>query len=152
MGDNGLIGVFATRPIGRNELVVHWGGELVDDDQLRALPANRRLFFVQVDHRLHLGPPETGPDDGEYFNHSCDPNCGFDGRYRLVAMRDIARDEQLTFDYAMAEMVDQPFECACGSPRCRLRLRADDSMGPDLRRRYAGYYSSWIEETLASSS
>jgi len=55
-------------------------------------------------------------------NHACDPNTAFEG-LNVVALRDIPAGEELTVDYATfydARMI--PFECACGSPRCRGRI------------------------------
>ena len=93
--------------------------------------------------------PATGPvADSEYFNHSCDPTCGLSGQMGLVTMRDVEPGEELTFDYAMAELVGQPWTCSCGSPLCRGQVRDNDALIPDLQRRYAGYFSPWIARRL----
>ena len=41
-----------------------------------------------------------------HLNHSCEPNLGLQGQIAFVAMRDIAADEELTFDYAMTDDED----------------------------------------------
>lgn len=56
-------------------------------------------------------------DCGEFMNHSCDPNCVFVGDFLCVATRDIAVDEEITYDYATSETEDSshmPFDCRCG--------------------------------------
>ena len=62
-----------------------------------------------------------GLDD--LVNHSCNPNTGLyqiSGDTYLLALRSIAIDEELSFDYSTS-MVDEPWsmECACGEAACR---------------------------------
>jgi len=55
------------------------------------------------------------------INHSCAPNCRIDvirGRVWIIARRDIAAGEELTFDYGFA-FVEWPLHpCRCGTARC----------------------------------
>ena len=61
--------------------------------------------------------------------HSCDPNCAtvvvaHEGRYRICvyALRDIARGEELTFDYSSVTESEEEFKaaiCLCGTSACR---------------------------------
>ena len=58
------------------------------------------------------------------FNHSCDPNVriGQAASFgtRAIALRPIKRGEELTVDYAeLADALMPPFECQCGSTKCR---------------------------------
>ncbi len=49
-----------------------------------------------------------------YMNHSCQPNTHFAGR-QVVALRDIAEREELTFDYNSTEWeMAEAFVCECG--------------------------------------
>ncbi len=140
-------GVFATGPIKKDELVVMWGGTIYTGEQLNRLEPDMKRFILQIDETLYLGPASLDHvDDAEYFNHSCDPNCGMRGQVGLAAMRDIAPGEELTFDYAMAESYQQPFQCNCGSEICRKEIRGNDHMHPELMRRYRGYFSTWLKE------
>ncbi len=55
------------------------------------------------------------------INHSCAPNCRAEirrGRVWIVARRDIARGEELTFDYGYAFSEWPLHPCRCGAPRC----------------------------------
>jgi uncharacterized protein len=54
-------------------------------------------------------------------NHSCAPNCeslNFRGHIWLVAKRDIAPDEELTFDYGFAYAEWRNHPCRCGAAGC----------------------------------
>jgi D-alanine-D-alanine ligase len=84
-------------------------------------PADREVFYR---YAYPITPDvfvlwDTEPTGWAPQNHSCDPNTVFVG-LNLVARRDIRAGEELTVDYAT--FYDQhmtPFDCACGSPRCR---------------------------------
>ena len=55
------------------------------------------------------------------MNHSCQPNCRAEiirGRIWLVAKRDIAAGEELSFDYGYALEHWELHPCRCGSARC----------------------------------
>ncbi|HEU5007493.1 MAG TPA: SET domain-containing protein [Jatrophihabitantaceae bacterium] len=92
-------------------------------------------------------PIDTGtpvPEAIATANHSCDPNLWWSGD-ELVALREIAAGEELTYDYA----TDGPagvlgpgalLRCNCGSMRCRGLIEADDRQIPELQRRYAGHF------------
>jgi hypothetical protein len=56
-------------------------------------------------------------------NHSCNPNLrdiiGDDGEYNTVALHDIQKDEELTFDYNLEYYkLKKPFRCVCGDDCC----------------------------------
>jgi hypothetical protein len=67
----------------------------------------------------------------------------------LVAMRDIASREDISFDYAMTdgEPYDE-FTCACGAPQCRGRVTGNDWRLPELWRRYEGYFSPYLQRRI----
>lgn len=142
-------GVFARRPIAKGELVALWGGTIYRHDQLDDLTEELKHYLLQVDEKLYVGPASLEHvDSAEFFNHSCEPNLGFKGQMALVAMREIEADEELTFDYAMAETYNQSFRCNCGSSLCRGEIKGDDYKLPGLQKRYQGYYSSWLASKL----
>ena len=103
-----------------------------------------------ADRRRPL-PREHPPfDDADYVNHSCDPNCGIVGSVLLVTMRDVAAGEELCFDYAMTDTDDyDEFECSCGTPTCRGTVTGADWKEPELRDRYRGWCSAYIERLIS---
>lgn len=140
-------GVFATDKIAKGELICMWGGDVVTVEQFESLPASLKHYFLQIEENLLIGPTkEENVDAAEFFNHSCDPNCGIRGQVALVAMRDIEKEEELTFDYAMAETYGQEWECQCGTSTCRKNILGSDPFLPELRKKYDGYFSHWLEK------
>lgn len=86
-------------------------------------------------------------------NHSCEPNMGMGGNVLLVAMRDIAAGEELTIGYALF-LADPDFvmECRCGTAACRGVVRGTDWMRADVRDRYRGWFSWWLEQKISQSA
>lgn len=54
------------------------------------------------------------------MNHSCEPNAGVVDDTVLIALRDIAPGEEITFDYSttMSEQLET-MQCLCGQATCR---------------------------------
>ncbi len=142
-------GSFAVEPIAAGETVAAFGGWVVTRDQLDELPAERRSRSIQLDDDLFLASAET-PEPGDMVNHSCAPNCGMSGQTLVVAMRDIAPGEELTYDYAMSDGSPyDEFECSCGHPQCRGKISGSDWMLPELQLRYRGYFSPYLARRIA---
>jgi SET domain-containing protein len=128
-GEKGL-GVFARLPIAAGELVVELGGvvlttaELTDD-----------LLALQ------LGPDSWLCSNGslldDRINHSCDPNAGFShGTPVLYALRDIAPDEEIAWDYSTS--LSEPgwsLDCCCGATNCRQVVKSWGELDPADRER-----------------
>ena len=142
-------GLFALEPIAAGEVVAAKGGHIVDTATMLALPEKLQNSEVQIADGLHL----VALTDEEYepvmlfINHSCEPNVGFAGNVLLVTMRDVAAGEELTTDYALFDgIADATMACACGTPHCRGRVTGDDWRDPELRQRYAGWFSRYLED------
>jgi hypothetical protein len=145
-------GSYAIEPIPAGTIVACFGGTLMDRATFDTMPRERRERSIQIDEdRFLLGPGVREP--GDAVNHSCDPNCAMGGATQVVAMRDIAAGEELTFDYATSDGCDyDEFDCACGSTLCRGRVTGNDWALPELRQRYAGYFSPYLERRVAAIS
>ncbi len=142
-------GRYAAERIRAGETVVAFGGLCADRAALVMLPDDRRRRAIQIDDDLFLVSGETG-DDGDAISHSCSPNCGLSGQILLVAMRDIAAGEELTYDYATSESsAYDEFECHCGSLLCRHKVTANDWMLPEVQQAYRGWFSPYLARRIA---
>ncbi len=141
---------FAIAAIEKGEPVAVFAGFVVNRAQLEALPEERKQRSIQIEADLYLVSGELR-EPGDMINHSCDPNCGMRGDIIVVAMRDIAAGEELTYDYAMSDASDyDEFPCRCGAATCRGTVRGSDFRDPRLQARYRGYFTTFIERRLAS--
>lgn len=79
--------------------------------------------YLQILENLYIGPDGSPPDVVDFANHSCNPNCRIYVALpliHLVALRDIAVGEEITYDYGVT-MYDDPWtmKCNCGESNCR---------------------------------
>lgn len=140
-------GIFAIKPIKKGELVAVFGGVVYEWDTFVNLPEIERSLCIQVEDNFFLVPRPIG--EGDYVNHSCNPNAGLSGQIALVAMRDIIPGEEVCFDYAMSDTRPyDEFECLCGAPNCRGRVTGSDWQIPELQERYAGYFAPHVQRRI----
>lgn len=124
-------GVFARQPIAAGERIIEYTGEIITSDESARRaeasggPVNHTFFFSLADGNLIDGG--SNGNDARFINHSCDPNCEAyeeDGRVFIHALRDIARDEELNYNYALiyearhTPAIKKAFACYCGADNC----------------------------------
>lgn len=148
-------GIFAKSPLKKGERLAIFGGDIMYIDEIHNLPENMQDYPMQIEERFIIGSRTSAePEDTDFINHSCDPNAGIKGQIFLVAMRDIAADEEITFDYAMVvsesheSNIAFEMECSCGAPNCRKLITEHDWKLPELRQRYQGYFSQYLQEKI----
>jgi len=140
-------GIFAKTPLKRGEILAVFGGVVYEWDTFITLPDRERSLCIQVEDRLFLVPDKIG--EGDYVNHSCNPNAGLSGQIALIAMRDIHPGEEVCFDYAMSDtMPYDEFDCGCGAPNCRGHISGNDWKLPELQRRYAGLFAPHVQRRI----
>jgi uncharacterized protein len=143
-------GCYAVEPLSAGETVAAFGGRCVTRAMFETLPAIDRLHSIQIDDDLYM-VGDAGELPGAKLGHSCAPNCGVRGGVVIVAMRDIAIGEQLSYDYAMSNGSDfNEFECRCGAATCRHKITGSDWMLPELQLAYRGYFSPYLARRIAS--
>lgn len=109
------LGAFLLEPVKRGGVIVDWSDHPLFADPPRIPPSWR---FVEISPGILVGPvgPEKYPD--AYINHSCAPNSKI-VRPHLIALQDIAADEEITFDYATLYTETWLMKCRCGTEDCR---------------------------------
>lgn len=72
-------------------------------------------YTIQVERDEHVDAAAV-----KYLNHSCRPNVYVDtARREVIAIRDIAAGEELSFFYPSTEWeMVEPFVCRCGHANC----------------------------------
>ena len=129
-----------------------------------AVPAGERLFRIdgevtavpsryslQVGRGQHLDLP-AGCGEAEvmdryfwrFMNHSCEPNAQVRDR-QVLAARDVAAGEQITFHYNTTEHeMAEPFRCNCGAASCAGVVAGYSALGPEQREALR----PWVAEHL----
>ena len=151
----GAKGIFAKRRIKQGTLLVAFGGYVFTKKEEEEMWQEIGDEAIQISVDLVLGNRRKSEnEDADNFNHSCNPNAGCKGTIFLVAMRNIRKDEEVTFDYAMVlhrtrGCTPYRLACDCGQDTCRKSITDTDWTIPELQRRYQGYFQWYIEEKIA---
>lgn len=130
--NNRKLAVYATRFIRKGEEIMVFEGKLISFKE--AVSKGKRMGDpLQVEESLYLDLEQPASS----INHSCDPNCGLINNRKLIAIRDIVKGEELTFDYSTT--MDEDFwemKCRCSSPSCRKIIRDFKFLEKNLQKKY----------------
>ncbi|RAK82484.1 histone methyltransferase SET1 [Aspergillus fijiensis CBS 313.89] len=126
-------GLYAEENISANDMIIEYVGEKVRQ-QVADMRERRYLksgigssYLFRIDENTVIDATKRG-GIARFINHSCTPNCTakiikVDGSKRIViyALRDIERDEELTYDYKFEREWDSDdrIPCLCGSSGCK---------------------------------
>lgn len=152
-------GVFANREFKKGENVFEFKGEVVKGDDIPEIINPEDDRFMQIGEDLYIG--RSGNTD-DLFNHSCNPNSGMffvkseEGggkrtRYFLRAIKNIKKDEEITWDYSTTMDEDGwEMDCLCGSKNCRHKIRDFKYLPKKVQDNYIrkGMVPSYIIEGL----
>lgn len=128
-------GVYTTAPIARGVLVLEYTGPRLPAKLTDGLYAEGDVTYL-----FGMDGGKTVIDGfgmAAFVNHSCDPNCESDqikNRIWIIAVRDIAAGEELTYDYNIYDA--EPGEdasCRCGAPNCRGTMLSEEEIARHKR-------------------
>jgi len=95
------LGLFATKPIKRGAYIAAYRGRRISTEESdRREARGARYMFALNKSWVIDGSPRWNV--ARYINHSCRPNAkpvGRKGGIVIVALRQIRRDEEITYDY-----------------------------------------------------
>lgn len=84
-----------------------------------------------------------------YSNHSCDGNLGFNANSDLIAIRNIKKGEELTFDYGLTEANPKfKMKCGCGSKNCRKVITGNDWKNPKFFKNNFKYMKPYLRNLI----
>jgi SET domain-containing protein len=122
------LGAFAARPLKAGEKVIEYVGQkITKSESLRRCEQENWCIFA-LDDQFDLDGA-VGWNPARFINHSCSPNCDaelVDGRVWIIARRDIAPGEEITFNYGydLESLHEHP--CHCGAPNCVGYIAAEE--------------------------
>ena len=129
--------VFADADVRKGEFICEFTGPIIGKKEYLKIHDPDNNHFLQIDDDRFMGPSH-GADD--LINHSCDPNCGLvyrDGVVKLMAIRDIRRGDELSFDYSTTMDEDcWEMTCLCGEKNCRRTVRDFKYLPPEIQKKY----------------
>ncbi len=115
-------GVYAEHAIAKGTRIIEYVGEKIptaEGTRREQLTPGHTFIFI-LDEQFDIDG-SVGGNDSKFINHSCSPNAEIeyaDGKIWIVASRDIAAGEELTYDYAF-DANEPPAPCKCNSKDCK---------------------------------
>jgi SET domain-containing protein len=123
-------GCYTTRAIKKGARVCEYDGPRFTKDE-----ADERYKDRDITYLFSCGEEDDRVIDGfgtaMFINHSCDPNCesvNANGRIFVIAIRDIAAGEELTYEYNLYDSDDVHQNCYCGARECRGTMFSKDEV------------------------
>lgn len=126
-------GLYAMENIGKDDMIIEYVGEEVRQ-QIAEIREKRYLksgigssYLFRIDDDTVIDATKKG-GIARFINHSCMPNCTakiikVEGGKRIViyALRDIALNEELTYDYKFEREIGSldRIPCLCGTAACK---------------------------------
>lgn len=123
-------GVYAERDIPDGTRIIEYTGERITKaeawrrEALRVKRAKRggdgSVYIFELNKRFDLDGSKRN-NVARLINHSCAPNCRAEtvrGKIWILARRDIAAGDELTFDYGYGFSLWEDHPCRCGAARC----------------------------------
>ncbi len=124
-------GVFASKNMKKGETVCFMAGKEISIEQVKEGYENQDVkenYPLQVGEETYISM--NHPYD--YINHSCDANCAIIEKNKLVAVKNIEKGEEITYDYSLTEWTNDELwgdeyedswtmecKCKCGAKNCR---------------------------------
>mgnify|MGYP006098199011 CR=1 FL=1 len=117
-------GLYATKNIKSGKIIITYKGKIITKKETDTNPKydnDKAIYLFDLNSRYDL--------DGDFkyntarlINHSCNPNCEVEGKglkLWIVAIRDIKKGEELSYDYGFGYDEDyKQFVCKCGAKKC----------------------------------
>ena len=123
-------GLYASKAISSGTRIIEYKGERItktESDRREELRRERArqggdgcVYIFEINKRHDLDGSMDW-NTARLINHSCEANCessNIRGRIWIVATRDIAKGEELTFDYGFGMENWREHPCRCGTRKC----------------------------------
>lgn len=113
-------GGYAAKAVPAGTQLIEYLGECITKEESHRRCAAGNPFIFLLDDATDLDG-NVDWNTARWLNHSCAPNCKAqleEGRIWIVALRDLAAGEELTFNYGYDLTDYRDFPCRCGTPAC----------------------------------
>ncbi len=118
-------GAFTDRAFFKDDVVAKLQGESLTAEQVGKLSTAQQGDVLQIGTNNYLNLEKTSLF---FINHHCNPNCYVKAIVNsafLIALRPIAKDEEITFDYSLTSTDSEKewsMTCNCHRFQCRNQV------------------------------
>lgn len=136
-------GIYSKDKIKKGEFIAYLEGNFVEKVSKNAKDAKSIPLWYGITDKIWLDPLNT---IWRYFNHSCEPNTAIVGRKKVIALKSIAPDTELTFDYSMSDgdtLWEMP--CSCKTSSCRKKIYSIQRIPEKVFRNHMPYVPTYFK-------
>ncbi len=146
------LGLFAIAKISKGEVIIDYSnapGKFLTTKEADALFEKGNDYMMQIDEdSFFVATNREELESSDFINHSCNPNCGIKNKFKIIAMRDIDKKEEITIDYAMCESSEYEMPCQCKNKNCRKVITGNDWKIKSLQEKYNGFFSDYLQRLI----
>lgn len=142
-------GLFAAENIRKGEIILDFPGRIVGEKEAGE-------WDLQIGKSRFIRAFRKNQADN-FLNHSCSPNSfvkEIGRKFYLIALKEIQKGEEITFDYDATDYdnADFAFACRCGSKKCRKAIRGFKYLGKKEKKRIEKYLIHYLRKIHASKN
>jgi len=145
-------GIFALQDIKKGEEILFFSGKVVEVEDESKYSEHVREHWHPIDYtgkKIVYVLPES---PWMYLNHSCELNAGLKNDRYLVALKNIAKGEEVNIDYSTLFLECWSMKCECGSKNCRKLISTFNTLSPKDQKRLKDYISSYVRKRFIERS
>jgi hypothetical protein len=141
-------GLFATENIRRGSIITNVSGSAMKFEEAASL-GEKESYPFQVGLSEYICPNQH--TIWQYINHCCEPNCGVNENFEIIAIRNIKNGEELFYDYSTTMLEKHwTMKCLCNKQSCRHIIADFDTLLPETQQYYLnkGVVQQFIKQFL----
>jgi len=133
------LGVYASKDIAKGTKIIEYVGNKLTKAQAdkradEILEASQKdnskgmVYIFELNKKYDIDG-EVPYNTAKYINHSCNPNCEVEiikGKIWVIALKDIKKGEELSYNYGYDFEDYQDHTCKCGSENCIGYILAEE--------------------------
>lgn len=120
------------------------------DGQIHYAEKESLVYFHAKDHAIPLNKyfyRNGFNTEAVKLNHSCDPNCFVKDLFIIKTIRDIKKDEELTYCYGLfcnSDWTNPEGKCFCGSEECLGKILPWKDLPYEFKKKHINHTADWI--------
>ncbi len=142
-------GIYTAEKIKKGEHIAFVQGTLIKKKTTSVKDALSIPLWYGITDTIWLNPENT---IWRYFNHSCEPNTAIVGRTKVIALKAIAADTEITFDYSMSDgdlLWEMP--CSCKTASCRKKIHSIQRIPEKVFRSHMPHVPTYFKQLRKKS-
>lgn len=139
----GIDGVYAKKALKKNEEIFICKGPIIK----YPTPPDYRVGYkwLNIAHNVWIMPYRNNPWSS--LKHSCSPNVGLKGKNKVVAMKNVRKNEELTIDNSITEAeISWRMKCNCGKKNCRKIIKSVQFLPKKLFKKYQPFIPEFLQK------